>query len=653
MSTLGFRPYLDGFYDASVQLQMHIYRRSEAEFERWERHKDTLTTPAEVRAWQAHCRERALAAIGGLPPDDTPLEPEQLGTVRGDGFLVEKVIFQSLPGAYVTANLYLPRGLRDRTGAVLFLCGHAEEAKAYPHYQAVCQRLARNGLVVLVVDPLGQGERKSYLDEHGREVVRWGTAEHSYAGLQCWWLGHSIARYFVHDARRAVDYLCGRPEVDPTRIGVTGNSGGGTQSTWLMLLEPRLAAAAPGTFVMRRREYMWTGQAQDAEQIVPGGTAAGLDHEDFLIAMAPRPVLVLAADYDFFNVEGTVKTVERARRIYRLLGREENLDLARARGTHEYHPVLARAATEFFVRHLRDGDPTEVDHAEPRPFDARELLCARSGQVLLDRPTTRRVFDLNLAEYERRPARPADAAVRARSARDWLMAAVTAHRRAATFYPRWLPGPEVDGAEVAHAFWWSEPDVVNAGCLLRPDDGSYRSLLIALFDRGSAEVDERREWLLARVRDRQAVLVLDVRGTGALVPHAINPHGLDDHYGTFFKLLCDLLWLDDSLTAMRVYDVLRAVEFARGDAEIDLDGRPVHLYGSGRGAFYGYLAAALEPSVERLELAEPPLDVRSVLATRLYPQGPHWQCLLPGMAWHLDLDDLRPLLAERVVVGTG
>src|SRR5581483_9033849 len=156
-----------------------------------------------------------------------------------------------------------------------------------------------------------------------------------------------------------------------SRIGVTGNSGGGTQTTWLMLLEPRLVAAAPGTFITRRREYLWTGQAQDAEQIILGGTAQGIDHEDFLIAFAPRPVRVLAVAYDFFNLEGTVTTVERARRIYRVLGHEANLDLVHTPSGHCYHPVLARASTEFFVRHLRSGDPREVDHAEPRPFEPR------------------------------------------------------------------------------------------------------------------------------------------------------------------------------------------------------------------------------------------------------------------------------------------
>jgi cephalosporin-C deacetylase-like acetyl esterase len=684
---LGFQPYLDGFYDASVQLQLHVYRRSEEQFARWERYKDGLVDVQQVVAWQQQVREYARASIGGLPDDQGPLDAEHVGTIAGDGFDVEKIIFQSLPRVYVTANLYLPRGLTGRTGAVLFLCGHAEAAKAYPEYQAVCQGLVRNGLVVLAIDPIGQGERKSYLDATGREIVRWGTGEHSYAGLQCWWLGQSVARYFVHDARRAIDFLASRPEVDPTRIGVTGNSGGGTQTTWLMLLEPRLAAAAPGTFVTRRREYMWTGQAQDAEQIILGGTANGIDHEDFLIAFAPRPVRVLAVDYDFFNLEGTIATVERARRIYRLLGCETSLDLVHTPAGHSYHPVLARAATEFFVRYLRGGDAREVEDVEPRPLEPRDLWCTRSGQVLLDRPETRRVFDLNLEEYRSLRSsveRHADARLRTESARSWLTAQVRRDRRPTEFFPRWLPGPTFADVTALRGFWWCEPDVLGAGVLLRPRTSDYRSLVLAVFDHGTSDLDadeagpssrspadqppfrERsdqsgqspaarlpfsaREWVQARVRDGQSVLVVDVRGNGALAPHLINPRSPDEHYGTLFKLLTDLLALNDSLAAMRVYDVLRAAELARTDPTIDLRGRPLGIFGIRSGAFYGYLAAAIDPTITRIELMRPPSTLATFLSTRLYDQEPRWQDLIPGMAAHADLPDLHPLFEGRELI---
>lgn len=657
--SIGFRPYLDGFYDASLQLQMHVYRRSEALFDRWRAHNDTLEMLEDVACRQQEISRRALSAIGGLPETQAPLDVEYVGRVPGDGFDVEKLVYQSLPRVYVTANLYVPRDVSGPTGAVLFVCGHAELAKSYPEYQAVCARLARSGLVALAIDPIGQGERKSYLDDRGNELVRWGTREHTYAGVQCWWTGQSIARYFVHDARRAIDVLCSRPEVDPARIGITGNSGGGTQATWLMMLEPRLAAAAPGTFIMARRDYMWSGQAQDAEQIVPGGTLHGIDHEEFLIAMAPRPVLVLAVDYDFFPLEAAVATVERAKQIYRLLGHEDRISLAHTPGTHAFHPDLAKAATRFFVRYL--GAPAEgpADDAEPAVSEPELLNCTERGQVMLDRPDTRRVFDLNLVEQGLAESTGQGRDGRGQAARSWLAERVFAHRVPAGFFPRMLPGPGLSGADagvsVRHLFWWAEPDVWTAAVLLAPTRGDHAALEIALFDRGSHALDEPRwrEWAFARAKDGTAVLTLDVRGTGALEPRALNPSGIDDHYGTMYKLLCDLLWLDDSLEAGRVYDVLRAVEFATTSREIALEGRPIRMFGAGRGALRCYLAAALEPKVSRVELATPLIDARAIVKTRFYGEGLEWQSLIPGMASRCDLTDLRRLFEGRELVLAG
>lgn len=654
-ATFGFRPFLDGFYDAELDLQRHVYRRSLEQFACWELHKDGFTSVSAVKAWQQHLRERTLAGLGGLPPDGTPLLPEQRGARHGAGFDIELVIFQSLPQVYVTANLYLPHNLQGRTGAVVFVCGHGLEAKAHTTYQAVCQRLARNGLVVLAIDPIGQGERKSFLEADGREQVRWGTVEHTYAGYGPWWLGQSIARYFIHDARRAIDYLLTRPEVDPERIGITGSSGGGTQSALVMLVEPRLAAAAPGTFITRRREYMWTGQEQDAEQVLPGGTAAGIDHEDSLIAMAPRPVCVLAVDYDFFALEGTVATVKRAQRIYDLFGKPDNLRFVRARSSHQYHPELAKAVTRFFVQHLAGRDATTVDDTDPQLLEPSELRCTASGQVLLDRPQTRRVFDLTLAEYEARPRPTADPAVRAEAARVWLQAAVNRHRRPLPeFFPRWLAPSRSGDAAIRRVFWRPEQDIFNAGVLVQPAEGEFKSLVIALFDNGSAELSERGDWLEQRLAARQAVLVLDVRGSGALAPRSINARSgvgaaaAEDPYATRYKLMTDLIWLDDSLAAMQLYDVLRCLEFVRADPELALAGRSAHLFGAGRGSFRAYLGGVLDLGVERIELEQPLPDLTAPVTQRLFHDGPVNlrtlpEYLLPGLLAKMDLSELQAL----------
>src|SRR5207237_10005980 len=128
---------------------------------------------------------------------------------------------------------------------------------------------------------------------------------------------------------------------------------------------------------------------------------------------------------------------------------------------------------------------------------------------------------------------------------------------------------------------------------------------------------------------------------------AINPRPYEDHHGTIYKLATDLFCLGDSLEATRVYDVQRAVELVESDPEIALGGRPVHLFGVGRGAFHGYLAAALATGIRRVELRGIAPDPHAVLTTRLYPQDPTWPCLLPGIPRALDFADLQPLFTRR------
>ncbi|MGH7187226.1 MAG: alpha/beta hydrolase family protein, partial [Pseudomonadota bacterium] len=338
----------------SSQLKDHIYERSHRFFAAGDAQRDRIGTADGVRQRQQEIRRVVIASLGGLPPAGTPLNPRITGTVEGDGFRIEKIIFESQPRHYVTANLYLPLNRpAGRTAAVLFLSGHHATAKVASEYQDVCQTLVRAGLIVLSQDPVGQGERLGYYDlETKQNLFARPTRDHDYAGAQCRFLGETLGSYMLHDAMRGIDYLISRPEVDAARIGVTGNSGGGTQTSLVMLTDPRVAAAAPATFIMNRETYQPTAMPQDAEQIWPGFTGAGFDHEDILLAMAPKPVCVLAVTSDFFPIDGTRRTVNRSRRIWDLSGRGAALELVEDQTTHAYTPKLARAAARFFAQHL-------------------------------------------------------------------------------------------------------------------------------------------------------------------------------------------------------------------------------------------------------------------------------------------------------------
>ena len=375
------------WWDVTDELFSHIKAEADRHFAQEERDKEeAFSDLAKLKERQTRMWRLFLEMIGGLPEERTPLQVQEVGAVRREGYVIRKLIFQSLPGCYVTANLYLPLGISGKRPAVLFCCGHAEEAKAYPPYQRVMIDLVSQGFVVLGFDPVGQGERKSYFDpKTGQELIGWGTTEHDYDGNRCYLTGTNIARYFVWDGIRALDYLISRPEVDPERIGVTGTSGGGTQTCYLMVADERIRAAVPCTFITSRQIYLKTGNPHDAEQNLLGAIQHGFNYDDFLLCFAPRPVLIGAVTYDFFPIEGTLQTFERARRAYKLYGAEDKVELVVVTGEHEYAKKLREACVRWFCLHLM-GKKMEFQEPEFEVESLETLWCLPHGQVRIDLP---------------------------------------------------------------------------------------------------------------------------------------------------------------------------------------------------------------------------------------------------------------------------
>lgn len=387
------------FLDLGDQLKNAVYALFCKAVLESRREKDRLIASGslrEIEQYRKALRERLLNALGGLPRADGPLNAVTRDIIARDGYRIEKIVFTSRPQVYVTGNLYVPDGLNAPTGAVLFVCGHAAQGKAFPEYQHVCRLLAKAGLIVLVIDSYGLGERYGYVNpKTNNQDVEWGCPEHDHAGAQLLMSGYAEARYFVHDAMRAIDYLTTRSEVDAKRIGVTGNSGGGTLTSLLMLLDDRVAAAATGTFISSMEAILRSGAPQDAEQVWPGLLAAGFDHDDILIAMAPKPVLLLTTLYDFFPIAGTHETYASARRFYALYGKEENLSLVSDGTEHSYSQNLAAAAAEFFSAHFL-GRPYEGDQTQEAPLSEQDLRCTALGQVRCEYPDASFLFEEQL-----------------------------------------------------------------------------------------------------------------------------------------------------------------------------------------------------------------------------------------------------------------
>jgi len=633
-------------FDVGNQLPFHVRDAALAAAGAGERDRAAIADVEGLRARQRAVREGIAASLGGLPPTDTPLRARTTGVLRGDGHSVEKVIFESRPGVPVTGNLYLPDGLARPSGAVLFLCGHREPAKHHDEYQTVCLYLVSAGLIVLAIDPFGQGERFGFHDPATGRAPVTSVWEHEQVHRQCLPLGDGVARYMLHDALRAVDYLCGRPEVDPARIGVTGHSGGGTQTALMMMYDARIAAAAPGGFLMPRPHFLMTGKTQDGEQRWPGFSALGFDHEDALLAMAPRPTLLLATTADALPIEAPRHLLAVCRRFWGVFGCAEDLELCEDAGGHRFSVPLARATARFFARHLLGRAVEPVAEVVLRP--AGDLWCTAGGQVMGGVPGAKNVHQEVVARLAGWRAAREAAPDQKERALAWLRAAVRGPRRPVPANPRDYPSGEVEGLRVTRSLWWSQEGLVNMGYWFREARSGRERLpvTVAVWDGGIRSLEGNGAWIRETCATGRAVLVCNQTAVGPLLPHhdparenPLGPFGVVDRYTD------ELVWLGDSMAALRTYDVLRAVEVAAGAP--DADPADIRLYGRGRYALYASLAALLEPAVREVRTADRPSSVGDFVAQTRYEWADSQAVILPGMLRYFDLEDVDRWLAEE------
>ena len=336
-------------------------------------------------------RDRFLEIIGPLP-ENTPLNAKTTGTVRREGYVVEKILFESRPSYYVTALLFLPDNPRFTAPypGVLVPCGHAEVAKGHDEYQSMGALCALNGLAALVFDPIDQGERNQLLDEHGKPR-NWGTRSHSLAGIKTTLLGKPLASYFIHDGMRAVDFLISRKEIDGERLGISGNSGGGTQSAYLFVTDERLKVSAPSCFIHNLFTQAVT-EMGDAEQNVFGQIRDGIDHADYIMMRAPQPLKILAATHDFFRIHAVWETYRFAKRYYTSLGYSERMGILENNAGHNYNQKQREAAVQWMLRWLAGRDEV-VREPEIALLSREEYSVTPRGQVLL-LPGAKSIHDL-------------------------------------------------------------------------------------------------------------------------------------------------------------------------------------------------------------------------------------------------------------------
>ena len=609
-------------------LSEYLLAQAKTHFDQRRQVVGKLTTADEIKARQDDLRAKFTAALGGFP-ERTPLNGQVIGTDQRDGYRVEKVIYESRPAHHVTANLYLPEGKGPHPG-VIVPCGHSTNGKAAEAYQRVCILLAKNGVAALIYDPIGQGERVQLLDPPGKPVTG-STNEHTLVTVGAMLVGECTASYRVWDGIRSLDYLAARPEIDPKRLGCTGNSGGGTLTSYLMALDDRIGPAAPSCYIMTLEKLFTTLGPQDGEQNIPGQVAFGMEHADYVTMRAPKPTLILTATQDFFDIGGSWTAFREAKQIFGKLGYSERVDLAEYNTKHGYGKGQRESMVRFMRRHLLNkGDIVFEDNFAAAKD--KDIQCTRTGQVLEDFKG-RNVFDFTADKAKQLAAQRAKAnlepAALQKEVRK-LLALDVAIKPAKVQDQSKLDRADYELRKVVYE---TEPGIKVPALRYVPKKRTDGPLVLYIHELGKNAAGAACEELVKQGRE---VLALDPRGVGETAPAALNP-AKPGMFGVDFKESFLAVHLNRPLLGQKVYDVLAVLEAQ--------EGRPCTIVGVGNAGPIALHAAAVDPRIKETTLDQALISWADVARTPVTAN--QLTNVVPGALKTYDLPELAAVLAPR------
>ena len=643
---LDFLRGLDEYDNIRRMLPNYMEQKAQALVEARKRSLD-VSTPEALAKRRQFVRERILHAIGGLP-ERTPLNARKTGTLERDGYRIEKIIFESQPKFYVTANLYLPATGQSPHPAVLYPLGHELGGKSNPTWQQMLATLARRGYVALTWDTLGQGERVQLYSADLRDsLLRSSTTEHTILGIQCLLTGEHIARYTIWDGIRALDYLLSRNEVDPERVAITGNSGGGTHSAYIGALDDRIRVVAPSCFITSWHWMLKTLGPQDAEQTFPGWLGDRLDYPDFIYAASPKPYLMLSAIRDFFPIDGARETFHEARQTYSALPHRLEIDMFEADDGHGYTHPRRMAAYDWLSRHLRDSED-KAEEAPIEPESAETLFCTSSGQVAtsLNGET---VFTVNRKRAEQlRGSRSqlADAAALP-AYKEKIRQAVlirTGYQSVSGPVPVTPYGTiQGDGYRIEKLIYESEPGILIPSLLYIPGSGPARKPAVLIADGEGKSTTVTTAAQLARAGF--VVLSVDLRGVGETkIAPDLNDTESYRYFGDYEDGMTAIL-MNRTLPGMRALDIIRGLDMLAERPDSDV--AEFRAVGRNSAAVALLYAATFDKRIKALSLEQMLVSYHAVASTPMHRLI--FEQIVPGALLDFDLPDVVSALAPRAV----
>jgi len=635
-------------------MKRYLLRQVDRATRRWQAAYEARTTPEQITAYQKQSRKRLLEALGGLPAP-TPLRARTTGKVQRDGYVVEKVIFESQPGFYVTGLLFLPDAARFQPPhpGVVEPVGHTANGKAHDAYQSLGALLALNGMAAFVYDAIDESERIQYRGERGKyDFDKWGnylhgTYGHQMIGIGSILLGRNTERLEIWDTMRAIDYLQSRPEVDPHRIGCTGNSGGGIITAYVVALDDRVKAAAPSCYGNALPTLLKTVGPQDAEHQTWASLSTGPQATDLLMMRAPVPILLCVATHDYFDIGGSWWTFRYAKRLYTRLGFSERIDILENDAPHNYNRTQREGIARWMSRWLLHKD-TVITEPTIELLTEEEARCTPHGQVM-ELPGARSAYDLN-EDYERELAKRR-AALWANEDRAVLLERV--RKIAGIRKLAQLPLPRIEkggtvkrpGYRIEKFTIQPEEGIVLPALFFVPEFAPSGRVVVYVHERGK-EADAAPGGPIEQlVLGGARVLAVDLRGTGQTQQTGQKKWG---KIGADWQDVSTAYCLGRSYVGMRAEDVLVAARYAAKQ----LEGGPVaavDLIAVGHVGVPALHAAALEPSLfSSVKLSRTLVSWASVIERRVTVR--QYINVIHGALLVYDLPNLAATLGDKLTV---
>jgi len=612
--------------EPEAQLLHWLDRIAQTQLDRRDAEIKHVNTVEAAERRKEQVRKKILDLIGGLPDYSGPLNAKVTGRIDKQKYVIEKVIFESLPRYYVTADLYRPNK-PGRYPGVLIMLGHWDQGKVAE--QRLAANLAMKGFVALAYDPIGQGERIQAFDRRvGGTLGGWSTEEHFQAGAQSLLAGEHLARYMIWDGKRALDYLISRPEVEGERIGCTGCSGGGTLSTYVSALDPRVKAAAPACW-MNSYRVLFTGPVGDSEQSIPNFLSSGLDETDYVELFAPKPWLIVSTIEDFFPLEGARVLFQEARSWYRIYHAEDHVDWAVGPGPHGTPQPQRERIYEWMIRWLKDGQGDAKEEPVEMMPD-RELLATATGQVTVDLGS-REIYEIIRENLEKRR----DPVVRNTKEVVDEVRSLMPSPPESPFCSRVMEETRTSEWIAQKILLETEPGIELSGRLLVPRRTGRKPGLVVVETAATPST-----LATDAVRRGAVVLVLAPRG----LPRS------DDRrpFGGDYLANTRAFLVGRNLPGMRAYDIRRGVDLLA--SRPDVDAGAIRALARGESGVWLLMAAAVDPRIQRIWLDRTPHSLRAAFDAPLN-RNLH-MAVIPGFCLKWDLGDLVSAMERRSVLWT-